>query len=342
MSYIHQTPGAQLVRSILGDATGSLLTIIDLDAALTHPAAPGCVSRVGFAAALNAVLFDGILNRVPTGAAFVAEQWALGERVRFDHGALRSIRFPDGTTGALPAGQDAFVRILKPLGYDIAGVYPLPRLKMTGRAWAQQDLPEHLPQFFISELHVEQFDGTFGAAARRVFGTSRDPLGPVAAEVLARFEREGEVPLADAVAALPVIIAAFDRQHADPALADYELLLGQSAEAAWIATEGNAFNHATSRVADVAAEAERQRAKGRPIKHRVEVSASGRVRQTAFRAALVERRLIDGDAFVVRWVPGSFYEIISRDADPATGKLDLRFDSGNATGIFAMTRVASP
>src|SRR3546814_5906771 len=79
---------------------------------------------------------------------------------------------------------------------------------------------------------------------------------------------------------LPAVVSAFDRQHAYPDIADYELLLDRSAEAAWIATEGNAFNHATSRVPDVAAEAECQRASGRPIKDRVEISASGRVRQT--------------------------------------------------------------
>ena len=37
-------------------------------------------------------------------------------------------------------------------------------------------------------------------------------------------------------------------------------------------------------------------------------------------------------------VPGSFHEFITRDIDPETGKLDLSFDSGNATGIFHMTR----
>ena len=137
-----------------------------------------------------------------------------------------------------------------------------------------------------------------------------------------------------------MIVAAFDRQHDDPELADYETLLDRSAEAAWIATEGNAFNHATSRVPDVAAEADRQRALGRPIKDRVEVSQTGRVRQTAFRADPVDRSFRGDGGVVMRSVPGSFYEIISRDIDPETGGLDLRFDSGNATGIFAMTRAA--
>ncbi|MES2496008.1 MAG: DUF1338 family protein [Pseudomonadota bacterium] len=336
----HQSHGEALVASLLGDRTAAVLATIDLDEALAHRDGSGGISRVCFAAALNAVLFDRLLPRVPTGAAFVADQRAAGERIRFDHGALRTIRFPFGDTGGLPAGQEAFARILGPLGYDVAGVYPLPRLKMTGRAWAQQDMPEHLPQFFISELHVEHFDADFADAAHRVFGNSRDPLDATARAVLDRFARGIVVSLDAAIAALPVIAAAFDRQHGEVALADYQRLLGQSAEAAWIATEGNAFNHATSRVPDVAEEADRQRAIGRPIKDRVEVSQTGRVRQTAFRADPVERSFRDGGSIVTRVVPGSFYEIISRDIDPETGRLDLCFDSGNATGIFAMTRAA--
>jgi uncharacterized glyoxalase superfamily metalloenzyme YdcJ len=222
----------------------------------------------------------------------------------------------------------------------VAGTYPLPRLRMTGRAWAHRDLPEQLPQFFISELHVEQFDPPFAAVAEAVFGESRDPLSDTAKSVLDDFARDGEVAVADAMLALPIIVAAFARQHPVPAIADYQLLLDQSAEAAWIATEGNAFNHATSRIADIGAEAERQRARGLPIKDRIEVSRNGRVRQTAFRADPVTRSFRDGNGSVAQAVPGSFYEIITRDIDPATGALDLSFDSGNATGIFAMTRAS--
>jgi hypothetical protein len=131
-------------------------------------------------------------------------------------------------------------------------------------------------------------------------------------------------------------VATFDRQHEPPKWEDYQLLLSHSNEAAWIATEGNAFNHATDRVDDVAALAERLKREDRPMKDRLEVSATGRVRQTAFRADKVERLFADGES---RLVSGSFFEFISRDIDPATGQIDLAFDTGNATGIFAMTAV---
>jgi hypothetical protein len=75
------------------------------------------------------------------------------------------------------------------------------------------------------------------------------------------------------------------------------------------------------------------------MKDKVELSRSGRVRQTAFRADMVEREFVtETGGTCLMTVPGSFYEFISRDVDPATGKLDLSFDSGNATGIFHMTK----
>ena len=346
MAYEHQSAGEALVAAMLGDRARQVLGTIDLDVALASQAESGGVSRASFAAALNAILFDDLLARVPTGAAFVADQCRRGARIHMDHGALRTVRLsmgrmPTDDTGALPGGQGAFARILGPLGYAVAGTYPLPRLRMTGYAWTHRELAEELPQFFVSELHVDAFDGEFGAAAARVFGESRDPLDERTKAALDGFERGEDLVWDEALAALPVIVSAFGRQHPEPRLSDYRLLLDRSAEAAWIATEGNAFNHATSRVADVFEEAERQRSAGLPIKDRVEVSRNGRVRQTAFQADAVTRRFRDGDGVIELSVPGSFYEIISRDIDPATGKLDLSFDSGNATGIFAMTRASS-
>lgn len=323
-----------LVKATLGEAAGyAALDALAIDPALMAERG-STVSRAAFAMAMNVALFHDLLDRVPSGAAYVADTLARGGRVLFDHGALRCIRFPEGPTGALPGGEDAFTRIFLPLGYVMASVYPLDRLRMTGRAYRHIDAPEAIPQFFLSELHVDRFDADFAAAAARVFGTSVDPLDAHALAVLDQYGAGDPVSFADAAGALPVIVSAFDRQHAPAAIADYELLLSRSNEAAWIATEGNAFNHATDRVPDVAVLAERLKAEDRPMKAKLEISATGRVRQTAFRADSVER-LFAGR--ILRTVPGSFYEFISRDPDPDTGRLDLAFDTGNATGIFAMT-----
>jgi hypothetical protein len=325
---------AALVVATLGEVNGQdTLAMLAIDPVLLSERGEP-VSRAAFAMAMNVCLFRDLIDRVPSGAAYVADRLARGQRVVFDHGALRSVRFAEGPTGALPPGEDAFTRIFLPLGYDMAAVYPLDRLRMTGRAYRHIDFPETIPQFFLSELHVERFDAAFGAAAARIFGTSRDPLDAAARRALDLYAAREPVSLAVAIAALPAILAAFDRQHEPPAFDDYALLLSRSNEAAWIATEGNAFNHATDRVADVAALAERLKAEDRPMKDRLEISASGRVRQTAFRADTVERPFAGGET---RSVSGSFFEFISRDIDPETGRLDLAFDTGNATGIFAMT-----
>lgn len=336
------SPMDAMLRAVLDERAASVaFASLDIDDRLMNADA-STVDRATFAMALNVALFDDLLARVPDGAAYVAGIREQGGRVRFDHGALRTIRFATGATGALPAGVDAFDRILTPLGYTIGGRYPLPRLSMSGYAYTHRDLPETIPQFFVSELHVERFDAALEAAARRVFGETQDPLTSATKATLDLFAERGEVPLPAAIAALPNIVAAFGRHHPTCAISDYEALLAQSAEAAWIATEGNAFNHATDRVDDVDALAARLRAEGYPVKPQVEVSGSGRVRQTALSAQLVARTFLDPEGRPVsRMVPGSFYEFISRDQDPATGKLDLAFDSGNATGIFAMTSLAA-
>jgi hypothetical protein len=298
------------------------------------------VSRAVFAMALNAALFHGLLDRAPTGAAYVEEVRAAHCRVLLDHGALRTVALPSGRTGALPSGHLAFARILEPLGYEVAGLYPLDRLKMTGRGYRHRDLPQELSQFFVSELHVDRFSPAFQTIAEHVFGCTRDPLDATATAALEQFARDGACELELARKALPTVIAAFGRWHDLPSLIAYQALLAESPEAAWIATEGFAFNHATDRVADVEALADIQRSLGRPIKETVERSASGRVRQTAFKADPVEREFHDGPRIVRRLVPGSFYEFITREPldQPDDGvTLDLGFDSANAQGIFKMT-----
>ena len=327
----------RLLSAVIGDeAAASTLAVLTIDPSLSGTG--DRVSRAQVAMALNSALFADLLERVPTAARYVNSAREAGETITFDHGALRTI---DGETGALPRGHEGFGRFLRPLGYEVGSLYPLPKLKMTGRAYVQRDLPESVPQFFVSELHVDQLSEAAQAACADVFGTSTDPLGEAELAALAVLSAEGACSFEQAATALKGALACFDRQHEPPALADYEVLLPETKEGAWIATEGNAFNHATSRTDNVAALAEELKADGYPMKPSVEVSQNGRVRQTAILADKVVRPFREADgAEVPLPVPGSFYEFITRDIDPETGKLDLTFDSGNATGIFAVTRNA--
>src|SRR5450631_2800288 len=103
---------SQLIRLIAGDkAADDILGTLQIDRAFMLESA-GAVSRGVFAMALNAVLFHDLLTRVPTAAAYVADRRRQRERITFDHGALRTIRFGTGPTGELPAGFKAFSRIL--------------------------------------------------------------------------------------------------------------------------------------------------------------------------------------------------------------------------------------
>ena len=327
-------PLVDLVDSVLGTRRREeLLAVVAVPELPPSPA--GRVSRASLAMALALLLFEDVCRRVTMARAYVSDLRRAGERLVFDHGALRTVAAP---CGELPAGRAAFARILEPLGYRPGGTYPLDRIGMTGFAYVHEERPAEIPQYFVSELHPERFSPDFQAAVARVVGTSRDPLTPSDLAALDELAAAGSLAVSAAARLLPDLAACFDRQHDVPRLADYERIVAESEEMAWIATEGQLFNHATDRVGDVAAVADRQRKLGRPIKDALEVSASGRVIQTAFRAQSVERLFVDDeDRLVVRTVPGSFHELITRARDES-GELDLRFDPSNAQGIFVMTR----
>jgi len=298
------------------------------------------VSRKEMAQALNMVLFHDLLLRVPTGREYTEDVAARGDKVFHDHGALRTVRWADN--GALPPGEAAFTRILEPLGFRLNGTFPLDRIGMTGRSYAHVDAPDQIAQFFVSELHPEKFSPAFQDTVSRVLSSSKDPLTPKAQLQLRELARDGRLRFEDAAELLPVLKACFARQHDIPFVEDYEALLAESAEMAWIATEGNAFNHVTDRVDDLLRLTREQQALNRPMKPAIEVSKSGRIRQTAFKADMVVREFRTRDGGIVRReVPGSFYEFITRDhyidSVDAAKRLDLGFDAANAQGIFKMT-----
>lgn len=333
----------QLLNAQCGEQKAGLLFDLLQMPAIVGAWEPRLVTRVELAQAMNMALFGDIIDRVPSAHTYVSEVQQRGGSVCFDHGALRTVRWVQN--GALPPGEAAFTRILKPLGYKLNGRYPLDRLKMTGRSYAHEDAPDEIAQFFVSELHPEYFSEEFQQAVSHVLDSSRDPLTPLAFAQLSELDRDGCLPLDAALQLLPVLVRCFDRQHGVPTLADYETLLRESAEMAWIATEGNAFNHATDRVPDVEQTAAAQKALGRAIKESVEVSKSKRVLQTAFQADPVQRDFIDRDGLIVsKTVPGSFYEFITRrrhfDRATRCWLLDLGFDAGNAQQIFKMTAAA--
>lgn len=331
----------RFLRALQGDASANhLFSLVDVELGVLREPAEA-VSRAELAQALNMLLFDDLLQRVPAGKAYVADALASGRKIVFDHGAVRTVKWP---SGGLPPGEAALTRVLRPLGYRMSGHYPLERLKMTGRSWAHEDFPDTIAQFFVSELHPERFSPAFQVAVGRVLASSQDPLQPHHVALLEQLERDKALPHREALALMPALLQSFGRQHGLVDWQDYETLLSESAEMAWISTEGNAFNHVTDRVPDLQALTVEQKALGRPIKEAVEVSRSGRVKQTAFRAAEVERPFRLGSEIVHRRVPGSFYEFICRDhAVDGSGarRLDLTFDAGNATAIFAMTAAAA-
>ncbi len=335
---------SQLLKNLTGPARADVLLRMIVVPEPLREETGEAVSRALLAQALNMLLLEDLLQRVPAASRYAERALAEGKTILHDHGAVRTVRLEG--MGTLPSGEESILRLLRPLGYALHGVYPLERLRMTGRSYAQVDLPEEIAQFFLSELHPEKFSEAFQAAVVRVTGESIDPLTPAAEALLRKVERDGSLSRTEAVDLLPVLVRCFGRHHPEIAEADYEALLLESAEMAWIATEGNIFNHVTDRVADVDQLSDAQKALGEPMKPTVETSQSRRVRQTAFLAARVERRFRAADGTLrTREVPGSFLEFITRlpmpEDGPDAGHLDLGFDSSNAQAIFKMTAQAS-
>jgi Domain of unknown function (DUF1338) len=309
-----------------------------------HPAIMGemsdICSRAVIANALNLALLHDLLGRVPTARFYMVDLAKSSRKLVFDHGALRTVDL--NGMGKLPAGKEAVTRLLIPLGYEIAETYPLDRLDMTGRAYRHLDYPEDIPQFFVSEIHVDRFSKQFQSSVMRITGSSIDPLDDDDRAMLQELGTEKRIELERAATLLPSLLGCFKRQHDLPHIEDYKQVMAESPEMAWISTEGNAFNHATDRVQNIVDVAVSQRVLGRPMKHDIECSASGRIKQTAYLADPVDRLFISAQGDTIsQSVPGSFFEFIERAIDPATGALDLSFDTGNAQGIFKMTAVAA-
>ncbi|WP_020407166.1 2-oxoadipate dioxygenase/decarboxylase family protein [Hahella ganghwensis] len=337
----------QLLESTLGqllssvrtaDQVEELLTSVAHNPALLNSSEEGQIPRSMIAHAMNLLLLQDLLQRVPEGQTYVREKIIAGGKVVFDHGALRTVRWENQ---ALPSGYKAFSRLLEPLGFELAGEYPLNKLNMCGFVYCHQDFPESIAQFFVSELYPEEFSEPFQAAVDRTVSTSVDPLTPGHLALLHKLSVNGWLSLGEAAELLPAIVACFDRQHAEPYRDDYLTLLKESAEMAWISTEGNAFNHGTDRVDDLKKLDAEQRTLGRPMKPEIEVAQNANILQTAYRATMVKRQFKTAEGLETFEVPGSFFEFIQRnhlDSKPEESKMDLRFDSRNAQGIFKMTR----
>jgi hypothetical protein len=103
-----------LLHTLFGESRTATLF-----ATLNHPALLNeweerVVTRAELAQALNMALFEGLLACSPNGRAYTQDTLAAGGSVYFEHGAL-------------PSGAAAFARILRPLGFRIAGRYSGPR-----------------------------------------------------------------------------------------------------------------------------------------------------------------------------------------------------------------------
>jgi len=219
---------------------------------IEHDVPADRVPRLVIAHALNVALFMDLLRRVPSGRIYVDTQTSANRQILLDHGAVRTVAWPSAST-VLP-GVEQVSRVLEPLGYSRRETYPLARLRMTGYSYAHIDNADEVSQWFVSEFHPDEFSPAFQSTVARVIGSSADPIDVTAAGHLDELTSEHSLTVKDALALMPILFSCFDRLHERPLESDYNRLVAESAEMAWIATEGAMFNHATDRVEDVAVE----------------------------------------------------------------------------------------
>src|SRR5690606_28859548 len=159
------------------------------------------------------------------------------QKIVFDHGAVRTVKLEG--MGSLPAGEEAILRLLRPLGFVMQNTYPLPALRMVGRSYAHSEFPETMPQFFISEILLESFSDRFKQAATGAFAPSRYPMMPTLRQAFEPQDTKGALPFHDAATVVLFGTRCFNRQHEIPTEEDYRVLSAESVEMAWISTEGN-------------------------------------------------------------------------------------------------------
>src|SRR5271156_676472 len=183
----------QTLDSLVGaERTERLFRVLTIPAGLLEESGER-ISRAGIAQALNMMLFEDLLERVPDAKRYAEDRLRAGTKILHDHGAVRTVAL--ASMGSLPSGEEAITRLLRPLGYARNGVYPLERLKMTGRSYAQAEYPQELAQFFISELHPDHFSPEFQAAVERVTASSTDPLTEHAESLLSTLAANHTLPV---------------------------------------------------------------------------------------------------------------------------------------------------
>ena len=93
----------QALEKIIGaERTAHLMKVLVIHPAIAEDKGPQ-LSRAVIAQALNMLLFEDLLNRVPAAKLYVDRCLQNGRTVLHDHGAVRTVALTG--MGALPAGE---------------------------------------------------------------------------------------------------------------------------------------------------------------------------------------------------------------------------------------------
>lgn len=221
----HSLGAAQILRLSQHVAIAPLLRIWE----------DGIVSRAELAQAFATALFHGLETRLSPDDS----QW-------WDtpHGPLRvlpkAIEIPvvRWKSGHLSDAGKAFTRLLGPLGYLPDATILSEYRGVIRKVYRHIDAPEQITQLHVCEVRPLTVSEEFALAVDRIVSRASDRLAPQAVGLLNNVWSSGGLPLDDAKVLLQQLVASLGRSHPTPVYEDYRVVMAESPEMAWIATEG--------------------------------------------------------------------------------------------------------
>ncbi len=284
-------------------------------------------------------------QRVPYCREYQEMIEAAGGRVVHDHVAFRSFRhFVYG----LDLGIGYVARILEPLGYQLKGAYEFPDTHLYAQHYEHPDQETHdLPKVFVSELLVDELPAAAADLIKRTLHDAIDQLPSPSLEwVKLREDRRLSLPDGKVETAIADVAQFSTERPWPPSLREtVEAVNPVSQYAAWTLLHGFAVNHFTAFVnrqgaaqyPDLESTAAGLRARGVPVRERIDGEPGSRLRQTT--TAAVEEEVAvhdaDGKAATMPW-SYAYYELAERGL--VDGRIFHGFVADQARQLFDTTR----
>ncbi len=261
-------------------------------------------------------LWDQYLKRVSYAELYSGLIDRMGGRIIHDHIAFRTLNIH---TGEQPEGISAISHIIKILGYNKAGVYKIPRMRISACHFEHPD--PLFPKIFVSELEVNEFPEWFSELVHELVVETPYLLSDQGIELLNLLKQEGELPVEAAEILLGELAGYFSRPWDIISKESLLKINDVSQYAAWTLLFGNSVSHFAASVnhqnvpewADIESTFTGLKIAGVPMKDGIEGERGSKLRQAATLPVKEEVQVLDeeGDMEEMDW-PYSYLELTER------------------------------